>query len=97
MDPLGGSANGRPSDSDSDCLGSNPSPPANYFNDLAETTFLLSRILVAFLIGARKCEMLNYVDMDDFKVEKLRSGDQALADAIASVIASKQTMPVIVF
>ena len=30
----GGSSNGRTPDSDSGCLGSNPSPPANKINDL---------------------------------------------------------------
>ena len=31
---IGGSSNGRTADSDSACLGSNPSPPANKINDL---------------------------------------------------------------
>jgi hypothetical protein len=34
----GGSSNGRTTDSDSVNLGSNPSPPANYFKDLAENS-----------------------------------------------------------
>jgi hypothetical protein len=29
IDPVGGSSNGRTADSDSACLGSNPSPPTN--------------------------------------------------------------------
>ena len=32
---FGGSSNGRTADSDSACLGSNPSPPANKINELS--------------------------------------------------------------
>ena len=35
---LGGSSNGRTADSDSACLGSNPSPPANKIRDLANAS-----------------------------------------------------------
>src|ERR1700704_6413244 len=46
---LGGSSNGRTADSDSASLGSNPSPPASYFQSLEGT--LLSNNQSHFLVG----------------------------------------------
>ena len=43
----GGSSNGRTADSDSASLGSNPSPPANLFNDLGETSRVAERLRVS--------------------------------------------------
>jgi len=41
--------------------------------------------------------MLNYVHMDDFKIEALRDNNHAFDEAIAAAFWSKQDLPVIVF
>ena len=46
---IGGSFNGRTTDSDSVNRGSSPRPPANFFNDLEKPPFEGSRIGVDFV------------------------------------------------
>lgn len=41
--------------------------------------------------------MLRYAYMDDIKIEAVKAGDQAIAEALAAICESKQDLPVIVF
>lgn len=41
--------------------------------------------------------MLDYAQMNDFKIEAVHDGDQAIAEAIAAILKDKQKLPVIVF
>ena len=64
---IGGSSNGRTADSDSACLGSNPSPPANKINDLDSCnkailcTFLSTRVKMAKFIINQSTLIVKYL------------------------------------
>ena len=47
---IGGSSNGRTADSDSACLGSNPSPPARFFHYISKTTRRKFDVLKAWAV-----------------------------------------------
>ena len=42
-------------------------------------------------------DVIDLPDMDDYKIETLRSAEQAIADAVATILLSTQETPVIVF